>query len=184
MAWQFWKTDRKLSSKEINEGASTRFLYTDEFPHDPKEALAKAEKLLKDAGYSIVEKPGLTRAGREFSTTLRKRIWVEEGWEALSVESRAEVLFHELVHVRQRHAWGHAKFLWRYKSAEGRWCIEVPAYRESIRAMKAIGHSLTEQGVEKYVDYKVPSMRTDYLMTALDGDQYSRETRRIWLMEA
>ena len=42
MAWKFWKKNRKLSSRDLKAGKSTRYLYDGEIPNDPQEAYDKA----------------------------------------------------------------------------------------------------------------------------------------------
>jgi len=183
MAWKFWKKNRKLSDADIRAGDSTRYLYKGEIPKDPQEAYDKAVALLKEAGYQLKKKPGLIKSGMDFTTTLSKTIWLAGNWDEYSLESKAKILWHELVHTRQRQAWGFAKYALRYKSAEGRWRMEAPAYRESIRAMKAIGKGASDKAVRSWISSKIDSMRQDYKLTALDAGQYRRETQKIWMRE-
>jgi len=183
MAWKFWQKNRKLSSSDLKAGASTAYLYKGTIPNDPQEAYDKAVALLNEAGYKLKKKPGLIKSGMDFTTTLSKTIWLAGNWDEYSLESRAKILWHELVHTRQRKAWGFTKYAWRYKSAEGRWRMEAPAYRESIRAMKAIGKGASDKAVRQWITSKIDSMRTSYKLTALDSGQYKRETEKIWLKE-
>lgn len=183
MGWRFWKKNRKLTKSQIKTASSTQFLYDGDVPRDPKEALAKAERLLKDAGYRFVQRTDTFEHGQKFTMTLRKRIALAADWDKRSDESKAKILWHELVHVRQRKAWGHTKFLARYATAEGRWMIEVPAYRESLRMMKRIGTQDTSKQLAAYISHKVDSMRGDYGLKKLEPTQYRRETSQIWRRE-
>lgn len=183
MAWKFWKKNRKLSSSDLKAGKSTRYLYKGDIPKDPQEAYDKAVELLKKAGYKLKHKRGITKNGMDFTTTLSRTIWLAGNWESRSLESKAKILWHELVHTRQRKAWGFTKFVWRYKSAEGRWRMEVPAYRESIRAMQAIGKGASDKKVRDWIERRMKNMRSSYKLTKLDKSQYNRETKKVWMRE-
>ena len=183
MAWKFWKKNRKLSSKDLKAAKSTRYLYDGEIPNDPQEAYDKAVKLLKKNGYRLKDKPGITKNGMNFTTTLSRTIWLAGNWEDRSLESKAKILWHELVHTRQRKAWGFTKFAWRYKSAEGRWRMEVPAYRESIRAMKAIGKGANDKAIKGWIERRMKNMRSGYKLGKLSKSQYEKETKAIWSKE-
>jgi hypothetical protein len=187
MAWnpfRVFKKNRKLTKGQIRSASSERYLYGGEIPSDPAKALAKAEAELKKAGYKFVRRTSTFEHGRKFTMTLRRKIALSGRWDTYSTAKKAEILWHELVHVRQRKRWGHAKFLSRYITAEGRWMIEVPAYRESIRAKKAMGKGYTEKQVKDYVEHKIDSMRKSYKLGRLSKSHYERETRKIWNREA
>ena len=184
MSWKFWKKNRKLRKSLLEEAKSERFLYSGTIPKDADESLAEAKRLLKEAGYSFCRRSSRFEHGRKFTMTLRRRIALSGNWSKYSTAHKAEILWHELVHVRQRKAWGHARFLARYITAEGRWRIEVPAYRESLRAKKAISKGYTQQAVRNYITGKIKSMRASYKLEKLDTGQYKRETQKIWFLEA
>jgi hypothetical protein len=187
MAWnpfKVFKKDRKLTSGQIKSARSTKHLFSGKIPSDPKKALAMAEAELKKAGYKFVRRTSTFDHGRKFTMTLRKRIALSGKWDTYSTDKKAEILWHELVHVRQRKAWGHTKFLRRYATAEGRWMIEVPAYRESIRMKKLFAKKYTKKNVEDYVEAKIDSMRDSYALKRLSKSHYERETRKIWMKEA
>ena len=133
MGWnpfRVFRKNRKLSKNFLKWAALDTYLYDEKIPEDPEDSLALAKALLKKAGYKFCRRKGTFEHGRKFTMTLRRRIALSANWDKYSTAKQAEILWHELVHVRQRKRWGHEKFLRRYITAEGRWLIEVPAYRE------------------------------------------------------
>jgi len=186
MGWnpfRVFKKNRKLSGDLIKWAASDKYLYNEKIPEDPDDSLALTKALLKKAGYKFCRRKGTFEHGRKFTMTLRRRIALSANWDKYSTAKQAEILWHELVHVRQRKSWGHAKFLRRYVTAEGRWLIEVPAYRESIRAKKAL-EDYDSGKVKKYIEFKVGSLWKNYKLGRLHKDQYEKETEEIWMKEA
>lgn len=113
--------------------------------------------------------------------TMRKVIYLASGWDDYPVWKKAALLWHELVHIRQRQKWGHASFLKRYASARGRWYIETPAYRMSIRCYERMSGG--QFNGTQYIEEKVASFRKSYWLKQIKYSQYKSETARIWKQE-
>jgi hypothetical protein len=173
---------QKLRSSDKKLAASTQFLVdVKEIPKDPEEAYHKAQRLIREAGWTFKTRSGKTKHGRKFTMTLRKVIWLASGWDDYPIWKKATILWHELVHVRQRERWGHSKFLRRYATARGRWYIEVPAYRMSIRVYEHLSGG--KFNATNYVKDKLKSFRKNYWLGQLDSRQYHAETQKIWYLE-
>lgn len=178
MAW--WS--RKLPKKRHRDhAASDRDLYSGKIPNDPDAALAKAMKLIGAYGWKLVKRSGKTVHGRRFTMTLRRTIWLVSRWDDYSVERQARILWHELVHIRQRKRLGHAKFLARYMFAGWRWALETAAYRETVRAKVALGAGPDE--VRGWVERKLPRFREGYALKSISRYRFETETRKLWLRE-
>ena len=77
----------------------------------------------------------------DFTTTIGYRVYIPEGWTERPWQSRAEILRHERVHMRQRQKWGSIGFSIMYLLlpvpvlwANWRTRFEMAAYEESMRA--------------------------------------------------
>ena len=124
----------RLRSSDMKLARSDEFLFgAHEIGNNHQAALRKAQQKIRDAGWNFKVRPGAIRHGRKFTMTMRKTIYLSSKWESYPAWKRAAILWHELVHIRQRKKWGDAKFLSRYATARGRWASEVQAYRMSIR---------------------------------------------------
>lgn len=168
---------RRLSRKEIARGASTRYLDTG-IPDDPEESLAEVTRRIKEAGWGFYTRKD-TYNGRKYSITLRRRIGLSANWKSYSTIQKASILWHELVHIRQRQAMGHSRFVSRWLlSPFGRWSLETPAYRQSIVAYEAMSQGRFNGTA--YTKNKVVSMRKGYKLTRIDSKQYAEETTNIW----
>jgi len=175
----FTKTFR---SSDLRHARSDYFLPDiGEIPKDPQEAYDKAYNLIKEAGWSFKNRKGTFSHGRKFTMTLRKIIWLSSGFHKKEIWEKAALLWHEYIHILQRKKWGHASFLRRYATARGRWYIETPAYRMSIRVYERLSGG--KFNATKYVESKVPSMRKSYWLGLIKNSQYKTETARIWLQE-
>jgi hypothetical protein len=172
----------QFKPKDIQEANSERFLFDPwEIPMDWQAAYQKARDLIEAEGWTFKRRSGFTDHGRKFTMTLRKVIWVSASWDKYPAWKKAAILWHELVHVRQRKAWGHTKFLSRYATARGRWVIEVPAYRMSIRVYERLSNG--DFNAAEYIGSKLNTFRQDYLLESLDFEQYKQETQKIWFQE-
>jgi len=173
---------KKLRASDLKHGRSDYFLPDiGEIPKDPQEAYDKAYKLIEDAGWTFKEREGLIEHGRKFTMTLRKIIWLSAGFHEKEIWQKAAILWHELIHVLQRKKWGHSLFLRRYATARGRWLIEAPAYRMSIRVYERLSGGKFH--ATNYVNAKLISFRKDYWLGTIDKSQYEKETRAIWFKE-
>ena len=167
----------KLSKKELSRGRSTGYLDTG-IPEDPEESLAEVKRRIKKAGWGFYTRKD-TYNGRKYSITLRRRIGLSANWESYSTIQKASILWHELVHIRQRQRMGHSRFVWLWLMTPfGRWSLETPAYRQSIIAYETMS-SGAFNGTE-YTKNKVPSMRKGYKLGRINNKQYTDETTAIW----
>src|SRR5690606_8180140 len=91
---------------------------------------------------------------------------------------KAAILWHELVHVKQRLTFGHARFLLRYATARGRLCIEAPAYRMSMRVYR----SLLGDGFDAsaYMKKTAASLRESYRLATVDADDFHEALQAAW----
>jgi hypothetical protein len=175
-------TNKRLRSSDLRIARSDQFLADiGDIPRDFDKAYFKAQALIKDAGWRFKKRSGATAHGRKFTMTLSKTIWLSAGWDDYEVWKKASILWHELVHVRQRQAWGHSKFLSRYSTARGRWYIEVPAYRMSVRAYERLSGG--KFNGTNYIQAKLTSFRKDYWLRQINYSQYFSETQKIWNQE-
>jgi hypothetical protein len=126
---------------------------------DPHAALAEVEERLRAAGVRVVDKQtspfqrAIHRALRlisfgrmnryldDYVTTIGRTIYVPASWPGWSVEERADVLRHELVHVRQFERYGLVPMAIAYVllplPVGLAWCrmrLEREAYEETMRA--------------------------------------------------
>lgn len=141
-------------------------------PRDPEEALAEAQRLIKERHIRVLPKAEGHEGWGKFTTTFPRKIYVATYYEDLGPKFKASTMWHELVHVRQydRHTPKYMGML--YLTAEGRWALEVQAYRETFRAMRLFGvpeKAIQEQMVPTaemlYEYYELGSMPRDYAIT-------------------
>ena len=167
----------KIRKSEIARADSTAHL-DDGIPEDPQEAFSEAKSRIRLAGYGFFNRPD-TYNGRKYTVTFRRRIGLSAKWNSYPIEVKAGILWHELVHIRQREALGHAKFVSRWLlSPFGRWSLEVPAYRQTIRVYETITRGAFN--ATEYANNKVISMRKGYKLGRIDYEQYVEETLGIW----
>lgn len=167
----------KLSRTEIQRGRDLR--YIDEgIPEDPTESLVEVRRRIKEAGWGFKTRAD-TYNGRKYSVTWRKTIALSANWSKYSTVQKASILWHELVHVRQRQHLGHTRFVARWLlSPFGRWSLEVPAYRQSLIAYETMSRGAFHG--TNYADNKVISMRKGYVLGRINKEQYMHETTKIW----
>jgi hypothetical protein len=110
-----------------------------EISTNPVLALKQAQKFLDTSGIKVVPKADGIEAWTEFTTTFPDTVYVSKDFPTLSVAEQAAILWHEIVHVRQYEALGLKVFFAHYSFAEGRWALEVQAYRESFRVRRVWG---------------------------------------------
>jgi hypothetical protein len=174
--------NKKLRSSDLKLGRSDEFLADiKDIPKDPEQAYIKARKLIGDAGWKFKPRKGRTEHGRKFTMTMSKTIYLAAGWDDYPIWKKATILWHELVHIRQRQKWGHAKFVACYGTVRGRWRIEVPAYRMSIRCYERLSGG--KFNGTAYIKDKLGSFRKSYWLKQLKYTQYYAETQKVWNQE-
>jgi hypothetical protein len=102
-------------------------------------------------------------------------------WEERSVKSRAATMWHEIVHKRQWDDLGRDVMTVRYAVAEGRWSLEVEAYRETFRILRLFG--ATEEELEPLYKRRVDSLWDSYYLGSMPDCMKAR-TIEIWKRDA
>lgn len=110
-----------------------------EIPDDPGMALEKVRMALDEKDIEIVPKAEGLEQWEKFTTTFPDTIYISKTFPDSSTASQAGILWHEFVHVREYEDLGAKKFFQHYLYAEGRWALEVQAYRESFRVQRLWG---------------------------------------------
>lgn len=174
----------KLRKLDIKRGSATCHL-DKRIPSDPDDSLDLAMLRILDKGYRVIRRKQLPAIilgmAAKFSITvpMLRAVVLSRDWDKLSTRGRARVLWHELPHVRQQLKW--RNFLGYYLTVRGRWHAEVQSYRQSMRALKALGY--TRRYRDWWLESRVKSIRKVYKLKRLDRKQYERETRRILARE-
>lgn len=162
----------------------TRDLAKDgEIPSDPAEALKKAKEEIEALGIKIVEKP---KTGKEqfdgFTTTMPQNIYVAPGFWETPVDKQAQTLWHEIVHVRQWQRLGPEKFATRWLVyAHGRWSLETPAYRESMRVLKIFG--VRDEKIREVAPKYAEMFYESYALYTMPKECTLATTVDIWLSD-
>jgi hypothetical protein len=184
----------KLSGERIRRASSERYLAGwEEIPGATELGWSyrKAYQRVLDAGWDFKPRKGVAlgaKHAKKFTMTMRKTIWLASDWEDKHIGHKAAILWHELVHIAQRRELGDAKFLAMYATAGGRWELEVPAYRMSLRVYEKLTEGQGSFDGAAWIEKKLPSFRESYWLGGAAGlginpEQYERETRKIWSRE-
>jgi hypothetical protein len=144
----------------------TQFLAkSDEIPSDPHMALEKARMVISDWDVDIEYKADGIEDWSKFNTTFPKTIYVTKDFDKHQIEIQAVILWHEIVHLREYKEMDPKTFYEHYIFPEGRWALEVQAYRESFRVMRLLGLSesrirakMTDQAESLYEGYELGQM--------------------------
>jgi hypothetical protein len=154
----------------------------DLIPADPEEALRVAEQQIADHGIEIVPKAEGIEQWEKFTTTFPTKIFVSKGWEEKSVASKAEILWHELVHVREYDR--HTPLLMglMYVTSEGRWALEVQAYRESYRVQRLFG--VSEEDIRRQMEPRAVALYESYELGTMPRDYAVGKAVEIWMLDS
>ncbi len=153
-------------------------------PSDPTASRDKALDILESKGIRIVKKPKLEGhwgLWSRMTTTLPDVIFVGSEWDSYPVVIQAEVLWHELVHVRQWERFGSSKFAFMYAIDESRWALEVVAYRESFRVLKTMG--VLSKVLEAQMESRMESLYTKYFLAVIPKQCFEDLTSKVWEKE-
>jgi len=110
-----------------------------EIPDDPEMALELVKTAISEKGVEIVPKAEGLEAWEKFTTTFPDKIYVSKDFDSSGVPAQASILWHEMVHLREYEDLKPKKFFQHYLFAEGRWALEVQAYRETFRVKRLWG---------------------------------------------
>lgn len=169
----------KLRAKDEKRAKSSDCL--DESIRSYKRAQDLLEYCLKEIkrlGLRVVEKKKSKLRLSKMSTTYYREVRVAHGFWKRDIPTQAATLAHELVHARQWRKHGRVRFALAYAtSPRFRLAVELQAYRESIRAMRAMGYS--NKYIESYINRKPFTMKDAYLLHRVRWDALSSLTRCV-----
>jgi hypothetical protein len=151
-------------------------------PTDPHEAHVAAMQLVEEAGVDIVPKAEGIEQWEKFTTTFPKTIFVAKNWDEMDEATQAVVLWHEIVHLREYEA--HTPLLMglMYATAEGRWAIEVQAYRESFRVRRLFGQS--EEEIQARMLPTAEKLYEAYELGAMPREYALDKAVEIWMEDS
>lgn len=159
-----WDDECKMSEPYYMDLAmGTQFLAKEGvIPSDPEEALAAAKKYIADKDVDIEYKADGIEDWSKFNTTFPTVIYVTKDFDSYQIEIQAVILWHEVDHLREYEEMGPKVFFQHYAFAEGRWALEVQAYRDGFRVMRLLGMSesnirarMTTQAESLFVGYEL-----------------------------
>lgn len=181
MGWFRWPK-AKIRSRDIKYASSSRYLTPlEDMPADPAKMKEWAKRRILKRGWKFKVRDGITAAQRRFTMTLRRIVYLVSGWKSYSVAKQAQILVHEDTHCWQRRWLSHVRFETRYLHAVGRWRLEMPAYRMTIRAKIRQGYS--KKQIERYIEYKLSSFYDGYKLGRIPYGSFAHHTRSIWKLE-
>jgi len=159
-----------------------------EVPSDPQEAYDAALAELERRGVRIIPKAPDGGAGdliddwSTFTTAFPTVILVTVRWDEYTVRRKAEILWHEIVHLRQYEEFGPIKMGLLYAVPEGRWAIEVQAYRESYRMRRQFGDS--EETLRKHMNPRAEGLYRRYLLDSMPREYAINRAIEIWMLDS
>lgn len=149
-----------------------------EIPSDPEEARQAAYSYLEERNIRIIPKAEGYERWDKFTTTFPRSIFVSKNWDSMSVSAQAEVLWHEIVHVRQYDRHTPLGMGALYVLAEGRWALEVQAYRESFRVQRLFG--LSEEQISERLRPRAEQLYTEYELRTMPREYAVEMAIEIW----
>ena len=149
-----------------------------EVSSDPKEALDSALEYIEGKGVDLEYKADGIEAWSRFNTTFPKTIYLVKDFESRPLRNRAEVLWHEVVHLRQYEKMTPSTFYQHYVFAEGRWALEVQAYRESFRVMRILGYD--EAAIQTLMRSRAESLYDGYELVQMPRECAVGAAIEIW----
>lgn len=153
-----------------------------EIPSDPHEAWVLAMEQIEARGIRILPKAEGIETWERFTTTFPTKIFVSNKWDSFSEDVQAEILWHELVHVREYDAHTILKMDAMYLVAEGRWALEVQAYRESFRVARTFG--VSEAKIRARMEPRAVSLYESYELGAMPRDYAIAKAVEIWMLDS
>lgn len=141
-------------------------------PDDPAAALAYCTKLITSRGWVLVEKPtpkdyveDEDSTEPNFTTTGPNElpvVMLGVGFKQRKVADQARTMCHEAVHTFQYQRMGTAKMTALYIIPEGRFAIELPAYRVTFRMWLVQNPKATLEQREKKAADIIVNLHTKY----------------------
>ncbi len=147
----------------------------------PEKMLAHYERKAKKRGIKIIPKTSRFRNWSKMTTTFRWNIRAGRDYESYSTQQKAITLTHEWPHVEQ---WDtYLLFGPRYLGARWGWAMEMQAYRQTIRGMKALGFKRNE--IDQYIKSRADSLWEHYwLMRQIRRSDFDKFTLKVLRTEA
>jgi len=153
-----------------------------EIPSDPHEAWLVAMQEIEDNGIRILHKAQGIEKWDRFTTTFPTKIFVAKHWDELSEDVQAEILWHELVHVREYDEHTPLEMGAMYVVPEGRWALEVQAYRESFRVQRIFG--VPEETIRERMKPRAEKLYESYDLGAMPRDYAVNKAVEIWMLDS
>lgn len=153
-----------------------------EISSDPEEALRVAHEYIDGRGIRIVPKAEGLEQWEKFTTTFPRKIFVAKDWDDKPPAIQAEILWHEIVHLREYDAHTPLDMGAMYFVAEGRWALEVQAYRESFRVKRLFG--VPEEEIRKMMGPRAESLYTSYELGAMPREYAIDRAVEIWMQDS
>jgi hypothetical protein len=151
-------------------------------PSDPHEAWLVAMQEIEDHGIEILPKASGIEQWQKFTTTFPTKIYVSVDWDEKSEDVQAEILWHELVHVREYDEHGELLMGLMYITAEGRWALEVQAYRESFRVARTFG--VPEERIRDRMHPRAESLYESYELGLMPREYAVEKAIEIWMLDS
>jgi|GEM_PF-2308410 len=152
-----------------------------EIPSDPHEALLLVEQELADLGISIEPKAQGMEDWSKFTTTFPDTIFVSVSFPDMEEAEKAEILWHERAHVQQYDRFGVEDFIVVYAFAEGRWALEVAAYRESDRVARLFG--ATEEQIQARAARRADNLYDEYELGLMPRECAVSRAVEVWALD-
>lgn len=163
--------------------SSTQFLAEpNSIPSNPQEAKTVALKDIDDRGVSVETKADGIEAWERFNTTFPQAVYLTKDFDQKELEVQVILLWHEIVHLRQYEGMTPQTFYEHYVFAEGRWALEVQAYREGFRVMRLLG--LSEEKLREAMNTQAERLYENYLLEAIPKHCALEGAVSVWLRDA
>lgn len=165
----------KLNKKDRRRARETVWLDPCLELHDTPDSMSDyCVSKLKGMGVRIDTKPDVGSAISKMTTSYQNVLRLSANFEGLHPMYQAAILAHELVHYRQRQDYGRHTFNAKYIfSPRWRMSVEIPAYREEVRALKILG--LSRDRLKAHIS-RIPKSLKKYKIGVLDFQSLGRLT--------
>lgn len=155
---------------------------TGEIPTDPMEAYKLALQEVEERNVKIIPKAQGMEDWSKFNTTFPKKIYTSKEYNSYSDAGKAVVLWHEIVHLREYDRHGAAKFFTMYAFAEGRWALEVQAYRQSYRIRRLWGED--EESIRADMHPRIEEIYDAYDLSMMPRECAIQGAIGIWMEDS
>jgi hypothetical protein len=154
----------------------------DLIPTDPSQALKVAEAEIAEAGITIEPKAEGLEDWEFFNDTATTEIYTDKKFDSYNDAGKAGILWHELVHVREYERHEIQTFFVMYAFPEGRWALEVQAYRESYRVLRLWG--MAEEEIKKRMRPRAEMLYDGYDLFQMPKECAIQGAIDIWMQDS